>query len=222
MELLGSSHGTRWSGWPEGYSDRQNWVQVASCHWEDPGFWFAGERHQVGLRLPDRYWLKRSRRGAEPACANCAAGRLGDRLVGRRTEPCCFCRTSGHASRDEAATSVGASESLHPLGDALLARQKVTGQTCPPWLQDQHAIWYRSHGRVSGTSPCAPARASSRSEAGRPDPPFQLHLELEGRPQARLPDAEKKQGTAAASCGSLDCASLCNRGFAKVREDGLA
>ena len=50
----------------------------------------------------------------------------------------------------------------------LISRQKVTGQTCPPWLQDQHAIWYRSHGRVSGTSPCAPARASSRSEAGRP------------------------------------------------------
>ena len=56
----------------------------------------------------------------------------------------------------------------------------------------------------------------------RPDPPFELHLELEGRPQARLTDAEKKQGTAAASCGSLDCASVCNRGFAKVREDGLA
>ena len=104
----------------------------------------------------------------------------------------------------------------------LISRQKVTGQTCPPWLQDQHAIWYRSHGRVSGTSARAPARASSRSEAGRPDPPFQLHLELEGRPQARLPDAEKKQRTAAASCGSLDCAPLCNRGFAKVREDGLA
>ena len=58
--------------------------------------------------------------------------------------------------------------------------------------------------------------------ASRPGPPLQLHLELEGRPQARLPDAEKKQGTAAASCGSLDCASLCNREFAKVREDGLA
>ena len=42
------------------------------------------------------------------------------------------------------------------------------------------------------------------------------------RPESRLPDANRKRGRAAASCGSLDCASLCFRGFAKAREDGPA
>jgi hypothetical protein len=56
----------------------------------------------------------------------------------------------------------------------------------------------------------------------RPDPPVERYLEPEGRPQPRLPDAEEKQRRAAASCGWLDCAPLCNRGFAKGRGDGSA